>query len=139
MHGSPLVFTHTSAVWLQSAAVRFLTGSHKGEHISPALAPLHWLPVSFRVHFKALLLVFKEFHGQAPSYQSDLLIPYTAPKTLRSSEQKLRGGYAFSAVGLWSKLPHHIRSEPSTERLEAHLLSLAFQCTLITTTWNWLL
>lgn len=39
--------THLQRV--QNAAARLLTGSRKFEHISPILASLHWLPVSFRI------------------------------------------------------------------------------------------
>ncbi len=58
---------------VQNAAARLLTGAKKHEHITPILASLHWLPVSFRIQLKILLIVFKALNGQAPSYISDLI------------------------------------------------------------------
>lgn len=51
---------------VQNAAARLLTGTRKREHITPVLASLHWLPVSFRINFKILLMVFKCLNGLAP-------------------------------------------------------------------------
>ncbi len=36
---------------VQNAAARLLTGAKKHDHITPILASLHWLPVSFRIQF----------------------------------------------------------------------------------------
>uniref|UniRef100_A0A8C6NJ32 Reverse transcriptase domain-containing protein n=1 Tax=Nothobranchius furzeri TaxID=105023 RepID=A0A8C6NJ32_NOTFU len=43
---------------VQNAAARLLTGTRKFEHISPVLASLHWLPISFRIHFKNSFICF---------------------------------------------------------------------------------
>ena len=48
---------------IQNAAARFLTCTKRCDHITPILAALHWLPVSFRIDFKILLLVFKALNG----------------------------------------------------------------------------
>ena len=37
---------------IQNAAARFLTRTKRCDHITPILAALHWLPVSFRIDFK---------------------------------------------------------------------------------------
>ena len=50
-----------------NAAARFLRRNKRCGHITPILAALYWLPVSFRIVFKILLLVFKAPNGQAPS------------------------------------------------------------------------
>ncbi len=42
---------------IQNAAARILTRTRKSEHITPVLRSLHWLPVTFRINFKVLLLV----------------------------------------------------------------------------------
>ncbi len=42
---------------IQNAAARILTRTRKSEHITPVLRSLHWLPVTFRIDFKVLLLV----------------------------------------------------------------------------------
>ncbi len=127
---------------VQNATARLLTGSKKRDHISPVLSSLHWLPVKFRVDFKILL--FKALSGCAPSYISELLVPYCPARALRSSSHllltvprcryKSKGDRAFSVVGptLWNGLPYHVRSAPSLDifksRLKSYLYSLAFVC-----------
>ena len=39
--------------------------SRPWEHISPTIKPLLWLPVHSLIQYKAFLLLFKSFHGQA--------------------------------------------------------------------------
>lgn len=39
---------------IQNAAARLLTGSKRYEHITPVLATLHWITLSFRIDFKIL-------------------------------------------------------------------------------------
>ncbi len=60
---------------IQNAAARLLTRTKKRDQITQIFAPLHWLPVSFRIYFKILLLVFKALKGQAPVYICDLMVP----------------------------------------------------------------
>lgn len=130
---------------VQNAAARLLTGARKFEHISPVLASLHWLPISFRIHFKILLFAFKALHGLAPSYLSELLQPYTPTCSLRSADQlllnvprtgrKLRGDRAFAVAApkLWNELPLEIRQASSLSvfksLLKTHLFTLAFDTT----------
>ena len=52
---------------------RVVIHTRKYEHISPVLIGLHWLPVSYRITFKILLLIYKALNNFAPSYLSDLL------------------------------------------------------------------
>jgi len=59
-------------------AARMVTGVCRSEHITPVLEDLHWLPVSQRVVFEMVLMVWKCVHGVAPAYLSDLCIPATA-------------------------------------------------------------
>ena len=44
---------------IQNAAARVLTRTKRSEHITPVLKYLHWLPVSHRIDFKSLLMVYK--------------------------------------------------------------------------------
>ena len=37
---------------VQNAAARLITGTRRSDHITPVLAELHWLPVSFRIDLK---------------------------------------------------------------------------------------
>ncbi len=123
---------------VQNAAARFLTGTKKRDHITPVLASLHWL-----LDFKVLLFAYNALHNSAPDYICDLIKPYTAPRSLRSSDQlllsvphsrcKTKGDQAFSVVGpkLWNSLPLNIRAPPSLDAfkssLKTYFYSLAFE------------
>ncbi len=37
---------------------------------------LHWLPATFRIDFKVLLLVYKSLNGLGPKYIADMLTEY---------------------------------------------------------------
>ena len=69
---------------VQNTAARLITGTRKFEHITPVLAALHWLPVSFRIQFKILLVTFKALNGLAPSYLSEIVKTYEPSRILRS-------------------------------------------------------
>ena len=62
---------------VQNSAARLILKKKKSDHISPILSSLHWLPVSQRIEFKFLVLVFKVVRNLAPSYLTDLLKPST--------------------------------------------------------------
>ena len=55
------------------AAARLIFRIPKFDHISSALSHLHWLPVTYRVHFKLLLLVYKSLNNQGPQYLQQYL------------------------------------------------------------------
>ena len=74
---------------IQNAAAWFLTCTKRCDHITLILAALHWLPVSFRIYFKILLLLFKALNGQAPAYICDLLTPFEPNRHLRSFSRAL--------------------------------------------------
>ncbi len=44
---------------IQNATTRILTRTRKYEHITPVLRSLHWIPVTFRIDFKVILLIYK--------------------------------------------------------------------------------
>ncbi|KAF7646240.1 hypothetical protein LDENG_00191150 [Lucifuga dentata] len=46
----------------------------------PILKSLHWLPVSFHIDFKMILVVYKALHGLAPGYLSEMLLIYEAER-----------------------------------------------------------
>ena len=105
---------------IQTSAARLLTRTKKHDHITPVLPSLHWLPVCFRIDFKILLITFKALNGLAPSYITDLSVPYTPGRALCSSGRgllsvpqarlKTKGDRTFAvrAQRLWS-LPEGIR------------------------------
>uniref|UniRef100_A0A8C5CCP5 Reverse transcriptase domain-containing protein n=2 Tax=Gadus morhua TaxID=8049 RepID=A0A8C5CCP5_GADMO len=127
---------------VHNAAARLLTRTRKFDHITPILASLHWLPITFRSDFKVLLLTYKALHGLSPLYLKDLIIPYSPSRSLRSSgagllslpkvKKKSAGqrAFAYRAPFLWNRLPSAIREADSVElfkgKLKTHLYNLAF-------------
>ncbi len=69
---------------IQNTAARILTRTRTSEHITPVLRSLHWLPVTFRIDFKVLLLVYKSLNGLGPKYIADMLTEYKPNRPLRS-------------------------------------------------------
>ncbi|KAF7657954.1 hypothetical protein LDENG_00020060 [Lucifuga dentata] len=126
---------------VQNAAAQLLPGSSRRQHITPALASLHWLPVQLRTDFK-ILITFKARLGLAPSYICDMLIPYELARSLRSSGSNLltiansnlktKGDQAFAvrAPNLWNDLPEDLRHAKSVSafksQLKTHFYRVAF-------------
>jgi hypothetical protein len=107
---------------VQNAAARMVTRQPKHCHITPLLAELHWLPVTQRIQFKVILMVFKALNNLAPEYISDLLVRKTdSSRSLRSNQQNLLvvprshsvtyGDRSFRCAGpvLWNNLPIEMR------------------------------
>ena len=67
---------------IQNAAATVLTKTKRTDHITHILKYLHWLPVSYRIDFKALLLVFKSLNGIGPKYLSDMFQQYIPFRSL---------------------------------------------------------
>ena len=128
---------------IQNNAARIVTRSRKHEHVTPILKRLHWLPIRYRIQFKICLMAFKCLHGKAPTYLSDLLVPYEPARTLRSGSQcllterrprlKKVGDRAFAAAApkLWNMLPEDLRKcqdlEAFKKDLKTHLYREAFE------------
>ena len=64
-------------------------GTKRGEHITPVLYHLHWLPIRCRIDFNILLMTYKALNCQAPSYINELLTLYKPKRSLRSASQKM--------------------------------------------------
>ena len=115
-----------------------LTKTKRREHISPVLASLHWLPGTFRIDFKVLLLTYKALNGQGPGYIANSLTNYTPARTLRSSDtgllqvnrsrHKKIGDAAFVnyAPKLWNTLPINIREANTLDTFKKNLFTKAF-------------
>jgi len=73
---------------MQNMVARMGTGGRRCDRITSILEDLHvyWLPVSQRVVFKTVLMVWKCIHGVTPACVRDLCIPVTAT----SGREKLR-------------------------------------------------
>ena len=124
---------------------RLVCNENRYCHITPLLVDLHWLPVSFRINFKILLIVYKALNGQAPSYLCNLLTKRSFSKyCLRSfndtstlsyplcKSKSTLGDRAFECVApkLWNALPLAIRIANNTGTfktlLQTHLFRQAF-------------
>ena len=70
-----------------NAAARLVFRLSRYDHISDALATLHWLCLAQRVHFKVAVTTFRVLHGLAPSYLNDLVrvADLSGRRRLRSS------------------------------------------------------
>uniref|UniRef100_A0AAQ5X7A8 Reverse transcriptase domain-containing protein n=1 Tax=Amphiprion ocellaris TaxID=80972 RepID=A0AAQ5X7A8_AMPOC len=126
---------------IQNSAARVLTKTKKVDHITPVLKSLHWLPVTQRVDFKVLLLVYKALNGLGPKYIRDLLTQYIPTRPLRSSGSGLllvprvktkhgEAAFSFYAPYIWNKLPENCRSAETLSTfkssLKTYLFSAAF-------------
>ena len=130
---------------VKNAAARVLTKTKKWEHITPVLKSLHWLPVTYRIDFKILLIVYKALHGLAPSYLSDCVSRYEPARPLRSSTADLldvppqnkfkiqkygQSAFCFYGPTAWNNLPLYLRRANSVDsfkaQLKTHLFTLAF-------------
>ena len=58
---------------VQNAAARVLYLAPRFCHITPILYELHWLPVTFRIEFKVIIITHKAIYGTAPNYLSSLV------------------------------------------------------------------
>ena len=58
---------------VQNAAARVLYLAPRFCHITPILYELHWLPVTFRIEFKVIIITHKAIYGTAPNYLSSIL------------------------------------------------------------------
>ena len=125
--------------YIQNSAARILMKVRKYEHITPILHSLHWLPVSFRIDYKVLILTHTCINGHAPPYLQELITPQTSTCTLRSSNSsllrvpktKLRtmGDRAFcsAAPRLWNSLPDHLRATQTLDSFKAGLKTFLFR------------
>jgi hypothetical protein len=129
---------------VQNAAVRLILRRRKRDGATPLLKDLKWLPVKFRINFKATTLAFRcrLSHPLAPVYLSSLLSAYTPARSLRSSSTTFLlvpcarlasyGERSFSFLGptLLNSLPPTITSSTTLcsfkSKLKTHLLSIAF-------------
>ena len=127
---------------IQNNTARLIFRLKRSAHITPMLKQLHWLPVSQRIVFKILLLVYKSINENGPSYLTDLLHPYQQEHyNLRSTNQHLLiqtkanknyGDRAFCVCGpkLWRDLPLSIRecdnAEAFKSTLKTHLFKIAY-------------
>ena len=123
---------------VQNSAARLVNQCPRFCHITPLLRDLHWLPVSFRIEFKIMLITYKVLHGGAPIYIQELLRLYTPSRNLRSSNRNLlvkpyfnlnsygKRAFSVAAPELWNNLPEDIKSANSIDDFKRKLKSFLF-------------
>ena len=126
---------------VKNAAARVLTKTRQSTHITPILKSLHWLPISLRIDFNILSLVFKSLNGLAPSYLSDMLHRYAPSRFLRSSAAGLLVVPKTSGKKIWgvsfqtpwpsslNSLPLDLRESTSVEVFKQHIKIYLFSLT----------
>ena len=122
-----------------NTAARIITFTCKYDHITPVLVRLHWLPVSYRIRFKVLLLTYKALNDLSPEYISELLSKPKYTRYLRSQSQHLLsvpksstvtyGDRAFSvcAPKLWNELPFQLRMSTNIQAFKSGLKTMLFK------------
>ena len=98
--------------------------------MTPLLRQLHWLPISKRITFKVLLLVYKSLNDMGPVYLRDLLVYYKPKREgLRHDPMSLEvpgtelvtyGDRTFRVVAVkaWNQLPKNIRTAKTVVALK---------------------
>ena len=124
---------------VQNSLARVIYPSVKcTDHITPFLRKLHWLPIKQRIVYKICLLTFNVQQTKAPAYLSELLIPYTPSRSLRSSDKHLltvpstirssagRRSFSFAAPSLWNSLPDTLRRPTSLASFRSNLKTFLY-------------
>ena len=123
---------------VQNAAVRLIKHTRKYDHVTQHLHELHWLPISKRIIFKVLLLVYKSLKGIGPVYLKDLLTLYKPKRqglrydplslTVPNTNLIKYGDRSFRATAAleWNKLPTKIRLARTVEQFKRELKTHLF-------------
>lgn len=138
LFGLPATLTDKLQSVLNSAA-RLTTLTKKHDHITPVLFNLHWLPITFRIKYKIILLTFKALHDLAPNYLQDIITLHIPKRNLRSSSKfllssktynlKSYGLRSFSVAAplLWNSLPSSIRNNHNLSSFKNELKTHLFE------------
>ena len=73
---------------VQNVAGKMVLKCCKYDSTTNTLIQLHWLPVSFRIKFKILTLVYSCFNNAAPKYLQEMLVPYKTWEGLQSNNAR---------------------------------------------------
>ncbi len=98
---------------------------------------LHWLPISARIKFKALMFAYKTTSGSAPLYLNSVLQTYVPARSFRSASERriivpsqrgtksLSQTFTLTVPIWWNDLPNSIPAAESLDsfkkRLKTHL------------------
>ena len=126
---------------VQNIAAKLVLKKRKYDSATECRRELHWLPISARIDFKIILLVFKCLNNMAPSYlQSLIRLKTTNREGLRSSKDNLllevpftlRKTFAersFSIYGpkTWNELPYQIKKNTKLFAFKSCLKTYLFK------------
>ena len=126
---------------VQNAAARLVYGLRRYDHVTGALASLHWLRVAERIQFKIAVLTYRALHDSAPRYLSDFVRVADVPgrQRLRSastnsvivspSRLSTIGDRRFPVAGakIWNSLPSDVTSAPSLLTFRRRLKTFLFR------------
>ena len=124
----------------QNSAARLIYKKKRRCRITPVLKTLHWLPITFRVKYKILMLTYKALNNLAPQYMKSLVVPFQPKRLLRSNQnnyltlencmykKRKHGGRSFQTVAplLWNLLPLNIRKAETLQKFKSMLKTHLF-------------
>ena len=124
---------------IQNMAAKLILKKRKFDSVTVCLKELHWLPVSLRIEFKILTMVWKCLNDQAPSYLKELLQEKHISRTLRSNIQRnlviprtkcktfAERSFSVSGPTLWNKLPTDIQHSHTFDQFKSKLKTWMFE------------
>ena len=118
-----------------NATARLIYRMRSADHITDALACLHWLRVPERIDYKVAVLTYKVLHGSAPQYLGPLVPVADQPdrRKLRSwwhnrlmvpsVRRSTVGDRAFTVAGprVWNTLPEEITTSQTLSTFRQQL------------------
>ena len=122
---------------VQNSLARVVTGAKWGDHITPVLRELHWLPVARRIDYKLATLTYNVRLSHTPPYLSQLLVEHVpvrnlrsncAPKLVTKRVNSVLASRAFCVTApiLWNSLPDVVRSAKSLSIFKGLLKTFLF-------------
>ncbi len=85
---------------IQNAAARLIFNEPKRTHVTLLFINLHWLLISARIKFKALMFAYRTTSGSAPLYLNSLLQTYIPSRSLRSCKWTTQ----YCTIPKWHKI-----------------------------------
>ena len=126
---------------VMNKAVRFILNLRYREHIRPFLHQLHFLPVKFRIKFKACLIAFKMVNRVSPQYLTEKVELFTPnpmlnlrpgvgrdEKTIIVSLKQQKKNTIYTKIILeWNNLPQKIRLNTDLAKFKSELKTHFFE------------
>lgn len=124
-----------------NAAARLTFRLRRYDHITDALAILHWLRVPERIDFKLAVMAYRSINRQLPPYLNVLQRVADQPSRLQlrsstSNRVKVpvhrlvtigRRSFPVAAAQMWNTLPSNIQQLPSLTLFWSHLKTFLFR------------